>query len=143
MDSKSVLISIHPEYVAKILEREKCVEFRRIWASKEINEMVIYATAPVSRIVAIARVTNVVFASPNYIWKKYKDQGPGITRLKLMKYFYGKSKCVAIELSGIEEFVNRPQLKFIFGAQSRPPQSFQYIDKVTLKKLKRYKRVSR
>jgi predicted transcriptional regulator len=143
MDSKSVLISIHPEYVNKILEREKCVEFRRTWASREINEIVIYATAPISRIVAIARVTNVLSASPNYIWKQYKDHGPGISRMKLMKYFHGKSKCVAIELNGIEEFVNKPQLESIFGDQCRPPQSFQYIDGERLQKLKRYKRVAR
>jgi predicted transcriptional regulator len=42
MQNKTALISIHPEYVSKILSGEKRLEFRRVWATRPLNMLLIY-----------------------------------------------------------------------------------------------------
>ena len=87
--SSAALISIHPEFTAKILSGDKRLEFRRKWATRKIDFLVIYATYPIQEIVAIASVKEVFRDNKNNLWKLSKDKKGGITRQKLFDYMKG------------------------------------------------------
>ncbi len=133
---KVALISLHPEHAAKILSGEKKLEFRRTWASDPVEELVLYVTAPVQRIVAIAKVKQVHRGSRSALWNLAKSLGGGLSRQALFDYFAGKASGFAIELGEILRF---PRLlepaQFIAGFH--PPQSFCYIGAETTEKLRR------
>ncbi len=96
MEGSAALISIHPNYVERILSGEKCLEFRRSWAANPIDILVIYATAPVQQIVAVTQVGNVFRGSKNRLWELARDKGGGISRRKLFDYMQGKKRKVAL-----------------------------------------------
>ena len=66
--SELVLISIHPRHVEAILAGEKTIEFRRRWTAREVGHLVIYATVPVKRIVALVPIDETFHGSPTVHW---------------------------------------------------------------------------
>lgn len=51
---KEVLLSIKPTYVQRIFEGSKKYEFRRvIFKENNIDKIIVYASAPISKIVGI------------------------------------------------------------------------------------------
>jgi predicted transcriptional regulator len=97
MESRAALISIHPNYAQKIVSGEKRVEFRRCWAVHPVHSVLVYATFPTQRFVAIAEIKRITFACPTKLWKISKSVGGGISREKLFEYLIGKDEAVAIE----------------------------------------------
>ncbi len=130
-ESSSVLLSLHPQHAIKILSGEKKLEFRRIWATRPISTVVIYATVPVQKIVAIARVKCVHNGSPTALWELSKKIGGGLSRRKLYEYYEGRSSGFAIELDSVQRYPSPlPPEQFITGF--RAPQSFSYVNQQTL-----------
>lgn len=127
---RAILISIRPEYVQAILQGRKSFELRRKFA-KEVaigSQILIYCTAPVSSLVATAKVSKVLAVAPSTIWKKYRNS-IGVEKKFFDEYFKGTSRGFAIGLASVEELqrkVSYTELAEIFGI--RPPQSFMYID---------------
>lgn len=135
MNSKAVLISIHPEHVAKILSGEKRLEFRRQWAAQPIDVLVIYATSPVQKIIAITRIQNVFRGSKTHLWALAQEKGGGISRKQLFDYMDGKDEGVAIELDRLLKLKDGVHLRTVFGEDFKPPQSFRYLTPSELEKL--------
>jgi predicted transcriptional regulator len=110
------------------LAGEKILEFRRIFAKQPVDFLVIYSSSPKKRIVAIAKIQNVHEASPTALWNLSRTKSPGITRQELYRYFFGKSKGFAIEISSVMrangEGIDPTTLFENFNA----PQSFRYLD---------------
>lgn len=129
MEDRVVLISIHPDYVNKILSGEKRLEFRRIWTATPAKSLVIYATSPVQRIVALAEIKKVYVGSKTKLWDLSQKMGGGISRRKLFSYLAGKKNPVAIGLAEVQEISGGLDPKKIFGKDFRPPQSFCYLNK--------------
>lgn len=129
MEDKAVLISIHPEYVNKILSGEKRLEFRRSWTATPVKSLVIYATSPMQRIVALAEIKQVYVGPKTKLWGLSQKMGGGISRRKLFFYLAGKKSPVAIELAKVQEIIGGLDPKNIFGKNFRPPQSFCYLNK--------------
>lgn len=127
MEANAALISIHPNYVEKILSGEKRLEFRRGWANIPVGLLVIYATFPVQRIVAIAQLGQVVRGTKSKLWKLARDHGGGISRRKLFAYMEGKKYGVALELLRKLKIVEGIDPRKLFGEEFRPPQSFRYL----------------
>lgn len=126
LESKSVLISIHPKYVEKILNGTKQVEFRRVWAVQDVTHMVIYSTSPIMKIVAIVEITKVLRSSKAGLWEIAKDLGGGLTRQELRDYFSGVALGHALLLGKVEKFYRPLGLDEVFPSL-RPPQSFVYL----------------
>jgi adenylate kinase len=97
---KSIIISIHPKHVEKIFSGEKVFEYRKSLPKDKISHAVIYATAPISRIVAVAEVENMVQDRPSKVWEMTKFSS-GITRAFYREYFQGRSKACAIHFGAI------------------------------------------
>jgi predicted transcriptional regulator len=127
LDGDVALISVHPVHVEKILSGEKNLEFRRVWPTREVHTLLVYATRPDRRLAAIVQVAGVRRASKTALWQLATVEGGGITRLALFDYLQGKKVGVALRLGkrlnlGLDVFP-----KNIFGASFRPPQSFRYL----------------
>ena len=138
MESRSILISIHPCYTDQILSGKKRIEFRRCWAAYPVDKIVIYATSPLQHIVAVARVKKVTIASPNKLCELSAKVGGGISKNKLIAYLHGKKRAYGIELTTVRSF-KKPLLPInIFGKRFRAPQSFSYVDKKDMIRLEKH-----
>lgn len=129
----SILISIHPEFVDKILSGEKRFEFRRKVPTTELRRMVIYATSPVMKVVAVAEVKSVVSESPDRLWRSTR-QSAGITKEYFQQYFDGRDIGHAIELGHIRK-LKAPKSLSAISTSVVAPQSYRFVDEAFLKKL--------
>lgn len=135
MQYKTALISIHPEYVAKILTGEKRLEFRRVWAISPVDRLLIYSTTPTKQLVAVAQIKKTFVGTPNALWIMAKKTGGGISRQRLSDYLHGKKRGFAIEISSVYAFENGICPLDIFGKTFRAPQSFRYLKPAEVAKL--------
>jgi predicted transcriptional regulator len=124
---ETALISIHPEYVEKIIAGEKNVEFRRRWPNRVISTLVIYATSPVKRLAAVVEITEVIRASKTSLWRISLDEGGGITRQRLFDYFDGKTLGIALKLGKRLPLDDGLLPNEVFGAPFHAPQSYRYL----------------
>lgn len=121
------LLSIKPEYVAKILTGEKTFEFRRkVFKRDDIDTLVIYASAPIQRVVAEAHIRRIHTDTPESIWENTHTRG-GISHDKYMAYFHDTTVAHAIELSNVNKFDIPLRLSEYTPRLTCPPQSFAYI----------------
>ncbi len=120
-----VLLSIKPEYAEKIFKGEKKYEYRRvIFKRKDITTVVVYATAPVSKIVGEFKINDVMFDDIFSLWQKTKEFG-GISEEFFHHYFENREKGYAIRVGETEMYEDPISLKDEYGLN--PPQSFAYI----------------
>ncbi|MFD2160613.1 hypothetical protein ACFSW8_17035 [Rubritalea tangerina] len=130
---RSILLSIHPTHVKNILNGSKFFEYRRVIPKEEVSHVVIYSTAPVSRVVAIARIEEIISESPSNTWRLTKS-GAGIGKVFYDSYFTGRNIANALKLSNIVELEEPLRLNAI-GESMKPPQSFCYVEAHTISDL--------
>ena len=129
---KFALLSIYPRYARKILSGEKKLEFRKSWAANDVVAFVIYATAPIQKIVGIARIKQVHQGTPTALWQLAREMGGGVSRRVLYDYFRGKKEGVAIEIESVLACCS-PLDPGKFLLNFNPPQSFAYLDQAAFK----------
>ena len=135
-DDKFIVLSIKPQYADLILARIKTVEFRRAWATKDVNTIAIYASSPIQRIVGLVKVNVTLKASPSKLWKICSEHSGGLTKRELLDYFNGKPVGNAVLLQDAIKFKHAiDPNKFIENFY--PPQSFQYLNSTQVNKLKK------
>lgn len=122
---RALLLSIKPEYVAKILQGSKKFEYRKRLAKEDVSVIYIYSTAPSMKVVASVQVLSRLSASPTALWEKTKKEA-GISRAKYREYFRGCKTAYAYELGTVSIFEEAKQL-LEYGITSAP-QSFAYIE---------------
>ena len=76
---KAILLSIKPEYVAKILDGTKKYEYRKRLAKAECSTILIYSTSPVMKVVAKVEIIGTICAAPSTLWEETKSNA-GISR---------------------------------------------------------------
>lgn len=131
---KFALLSIYPRYANKILSGEKRLEFRKSWAANDVAAFVIYATAPIQKIVGIARVKQVHQGSATALWQLAREIGGGVSRRVLYNYFRGKREGFAIEIESVLP-CSSPLIPERFLPNFNPPQSFTYLDRAAFKRI--------
>lgn len=124
--SELVLISIHPRFVEAILGGEKTIEFRRRWTNRPVSHLVIYATSPVKKIVALAPIKEVVEASPTALWRLSQQQGGGVTRSELYDYFHELSIGIGLRLGKVKPLQQTID-PYRWFEGFRPPQSYRFL----------------
>lgn len=123
---EAILLSIHPQFVKKIISGEKKFEFRKVKTKKfQPKKIFIYSTAPDSKIVAVADIVEILEAHPKIIWNKTKDYA-GINHKFFLEYYKDKDKAIAYKISNVKEFSNPKNIKEV-GIKSAP-QSFMYLN---------------
>ena len=120
----TILLSIRPEYVEKILAGTKKYEYRRHLAKSDVHKMLIYCTSPVMKVVAEAEVCEKVTGTPISLWKKTKHES-GIAKKAYLSYFQGCTCAHAYRLGKVKVF-RRPKKLEDYGIKSAP-QSLVYI----------------
>ena len=123
-----MLLSINPEHVQNILDGTKHFEFRKVKCRDDVDEIIIYATSPVMKVVAEAVVDEILVDNILEVWRLTKEHA-GISYKFYRKYYKGKTVAVAYKLKNIIEYPE-PKPLSDFGV-SHPPQSFIYLNAST------------
>lgn len=120
----SILLSIKPEYVERIFAGSKKYEFRKRLASKTVEKILIYSTAPTMQVVGEVQITGTIWASPTALWERTKKFA-GISRDKYREYFKGCKTAYAYQLGDVTRY--EPPKELSEYNINFPPQSFIYL----------------
>jgi predicted transcriptional regulator len=94
---KPMLFGVHPQWLDMFLDGSKLPEYRTRRPKVSVGDTILlYATAPRSRVEAKAVVLDILTGSPSEIWDRTRFRG--IERPAYDKYFEGRSLAVALEL---------------------------------------------
>jgi predicted transcriptional regulator len=123
-DLHAILLSIHPRFAQAILSGEKTVEFRRTGFRRTVSSVIVYETAPTSRIVGSFVLDEHVKASPSELWAKFSEES-GLTKREFFDYFAGCAAGLALRVGRVIRFSSPVELAAI--GKITPPQSFRYL----------------
>ena len=124
----SVLLSIKPKYVEQIENGSKRYEFRRVIFKQDIDEIYVYATAPIKQIVGKICIDEIIEDTPKNLWGSFK-QNAGINKKDFFEYFSGKEKGYAIKIKDFISF-EEPIDPYQSNPNFVPPQSYAYLDNI-------------
>ena len=96
-----IVMSINPKWVRLILTGQKTFELRRRAPSETPSTLLVYATNPISAIVAIGEIECILRGSPEILWRNI---GPSsaCTRDEFFDYFNGTDTGAAMKLIRME-----------------------------------------
>lgn len=125
MENKTIILSIHPNHIEKILSGEKRYEYRKR-IPQDINYLIVYATAPTKKVVAIIEVDMVIKDTPQNIWDVTQNES-GVSYEFFMNYFNEVSTAYAIKIHNIYKLPTPIDITVIDGVKSAP-QAYQYVN---------------
>ena len=123
---KKVLLSIKPCYVAEILAGRKTVEYRkRIPQDNTVNQVLVYSSFPVKRVVAEFTLGGFLSGTPEWLWEQTSNVG-GISKDVFDQYFEDKDITYAYQIDNLQVF-EHPRPLAEYGLE-RGPQDFCYVE---------------
>jgi predicted transcriptional regulator len=120
----NIILSIHPNFVEKIISGEKRYEFRKVKTKLPPDKIIIYSTSPISQVIGEADVENILIDTPEKLWEKTSNYS-GIDESFYQEYFKDKKHAIAYQLKNVTVY-KRPKKLLDFGLRAAP-QSFVYI----------------
>jgi predicted transcriptional regulator len=126
-------MAIRPEFAERILAGEKKVEFRHARLSAEVSHVLLYATAPMKRLVGYFEVTGVHESSPADAWSRYEGVA-GVDAKFFRSYFASRDRAVVIHVGRVCR-LSEPVAFGALGGGRRPPRSFSYVDDATFRRV--------
>ncbi|ELM6646435.1 ASCH domain-containing protein [Vibrio vulnificus] len=121
------LLSIKPEFVAKIFSGEKLFEYRKaIFKRPEVKSVVIYSTMPEGLIVGEFEIGEILAKSPQELWEQTKDVS-GINKQFFDEYFVNRDVAYAIQIKKLKKYQS-PINPYELDTSFKAPQSFKYIE---------------
>jgi predicted transcriptional regulator len=117
-------MSIHPAYAEAILRGDKQVEFRKRPLAPDVETVVVYATAPVQRVVGAFTIDRTVAGDRDSVWREVGAVG-GISRETYDRYFDSSPRAVGLVVGKATRWTALPLTDL--DARLTPPQSFAYI----------------
>lgn len=122
----SIIMSIKPKYVKKIVNGGKKWEFRkRIWKMFDVGRIYIYSTSPVKKIIGYFEPEIVTHSSPQELWRLYGHES-GMDSVDFFRYFDGADKGYAISIKHLhilDEPIDTTSLDDFYA-----PYSWVYTD---------------
>ncbi len=119
-----VLLSIKPHFANRIFDGSKRFEYRRIVFNQPVENIIVYASAPVSMVIGEFKVDDLFWHDLDTLWRKTSKYA-GISREYFYQYFFGKKYGYAIKIGQTTEYKKPLCLKKTYGI--KPPQSFIYL----------------
>lgn len=119
-----IVLPIKEEYAKGILFGDKLYEYRRRIPRRPVSQIVIYETAPMSRVVGTVDVCGVLEGEPGAVYEM-TSYGAGISREDYDEYFRGCENAYAFELGAHVMFDCCPSVER-YGLKGAP-QSFAYV----------------
>ncbi len=120
----SILMSIKPEFVERILSGQKTYEYRKTVCKRDVDKIYIYSTVPVKKVVAEADVESVLVEAPARLWELTHERS-GIDKAFFDKYFENRDEAVAYKIINVKEY-KEPKLLQDLGVKAAP-QSYVYM----------------
>lgn len=127
-DKKYLFISVRPEFAERIITKQKKIELRKVRPNVSPGDsIIIYASAPVKSVLAIARIKSIHEYSPDEMWMRYNPV-LGIDKCRYDKYYQGQERAIGIEMESVKAIspITLNQLKSIYPF-FQPPQIYRYI----------------
>lgn len=119
----TILISINPQHVDKILSGTKRCEYRTRKPNRKVNKMVIYETSPIKKVVAECILEEVLTLPKDELWDKtYKISGT--TKDRFENYFRKQDMATGFI---IKEIIKCNKDLIDYGI-TFVPQSYIYLD---------------
>lgn len=128
MKTETIILSIHPNHIGKILSGEKRYEYRKRIPT-DIRHVVVYATAPIKMIVALIEIDSVLKGEPESIWEKTKRYA-GVSKDFFMFYFAGHQDSYAIKIKTVFKLETPKSLRCLDNNVAAP-QSYTYLTETT------------
>lgn len=123
-----VLLSIKPQYVERIFNKEKKFEYRRnLFKRDDVDTIVIYATKPIGKVVGEFKISKIIKEEPYILWEKTKEFS-GIPENDYNEYFRDKNSAYAIGIKSVKRYKKPLELSDFNPNIKHAPQSFMYID---------------
>jgi predicted transcriptional regulator len=120
-----LLMSIHPTIARRILSGKMKYEYRRTIFKQAVNNIYIYASSPVRKILCRFKYVGYLTGGIDEIWEKTGNLSAA-TKAEYLDYFKGKKNAYAIKIEDLVVF-NQPLDPYKNNPAFRPPQSFMYI----------------
>lgn len=121
---RKILLSIKPEYVNRIFSGTKRYEYRKRLAKEKVDEIIIYCTYPIMKVVGSVSIIGVKQGNPQELWEETENFS-GIEYSDYMEYFETSDTAYAYVLGDFKKFQNVKLLKE-YGIDFAP-QSFVYL----------------
>jgi predicted transcriptional regulator len=128
-------MAIHPHYADAIVDGEKHVEFRKRPLAADIDTVVIYATAPIKRIVGEFTVDRTLIASPDELWDAVGSLG-AIDEASYSAYYADSTMAAGIVVGTATRYSSPIPLEELHPSPA-VPQSFAYLPATHLARLRR------
>lgn len=119
-----IIIPIKPQFAEKILEWVKNFELRRAFSKKEINKVIIYESAPVSKVVGEFEVKEVLYEPLEDLWNYTKDSSC-VNREFFDQYFKWKEFWYAVKIKNPKRY-KTPKLISEYWLKGIP-QSYVFL----------------
>lgn len=125
----NVLLSIKPEFAEKILSGEKQYEFRKtpICKADRGDEVVLYASSPVQKLVGAFTMDTIVEAHPMELWERFHQESGINDPERFFDYFGDNERGYAVEVNDARRF-DAPINPYECIDGFRPPVSFKYLN---------------
>jgi predicted transcriptional regulator len=133
MTGRPILLSVHPEYARLIFRGTKRAELRRTRPQEGLGLVLVYETAPVSKITGWFTVNRIETASQDSVWNTYREQ-LAISHAEFRRYVAGCPNPTILGVGDRRLFPRQLGLRNTTGL-SRPPQSYCYLDTVRVEQL--------
>ena len=120
-----VILSIKPHFAEKIFDGSKKFEFRRsIFTNPNVKIVIVYASAPVSKIIGEFEIEEILYNEIDPLWC-VTQYDSGISRDFYFSYFAGKDYGFALKIKKAKKYKTFYSIRERFGLL--PPQSFAYV----------------
>lgn len=122
-----LLLSIKPEFVQKILDKQKTIELRKSKPQLNIGDFIlVYESSPTKSLVGWFEVEEIIYEETQVLWRKVKNDA-GVSKKEFDDYYQKSNFGVGIRIKdrctsklSLEE-IRKTWVRF------RPPQSFHYL----------------
>ena len=120
-----VILSIKPEFASKIFDGSKKYEFRRrLYKNTEVKIVIVYASAPISKVIGEFEIEQVLHNDISSLWDQTQLHS-GISEDYYQQYFEGRESGYAIQVKSTKRYAVPLGIKEKYGVH--PPQSFAYV----------------
>ena len=120
-----VLLSIKPEFADHIFEGTKRFEYRRMIFKRSVDRVIVYASAPISKLIGEFEIRDILFHDLPTLWRKTSIYS-GISEQYFYSYFSNKRYGYAIQIGQTVKYRDTLVLQETYGLN--PPQSYAYIE---------------
>jgi predicted transcriptional regulator len=118
-------MAIHPKYAEAIMSKQKQIEFRKRSLASDVSDILLYATAPIQKVVGRFRIAKTVCDTPLRIWDEYGTLG-AISRADFLAYYRDSDRAYGFLVDQVERFAAQLTLGDI-NPRPSVPQSVSYL----------------